>query len=341
MKTTRHPFVSVLMSVYNDAKYLPGAVDSILGQVFGDFEFVVIDDGSTDGSRAILERYCDPRLVLVRQEHEGLVRSLNRGLSVASGRYVARQDADDISLPSRLLKQVAFLEAHPDVALVGSAVDLIDDDMRVLRRHVYPTEHLELCSLLDKVVNPLPHSTIMFRRDVVAGLGGYDERFTRAEDYALYLRLVERFSISSIPEVLVCLRYRLNSTIFGGDQAEALRSAVLARALAAIRRSHPDGLGADALARPEFLHRFERWFQASTLPRRFMAGKYRRAAEIRWARRDYAGALLLLARALGLDPAWPVKRLLQRGPGFWDSSSACQVLELVETCGGTGARSVE
>jgi glycosyltransferase involved in cell wall biosynthesis len=325
--------VTVLMSVYNDAEYLSDAIDSVLGQSFEDFEFIVVDDGSTDGSGDVVAGYRDPRLVVVRQAHRGLVGALNRGLSMARGRYVARQDADDVSLRDRLLKQAAFLDAHGDIALVGSAVGLIDEGGRLLREQAYPEEHSELCGLLEQVINPLPHSTVMFRRDAVIALGGYDERFPKAQDYALYLRLTEEFRVASIPEMLVLLRTRPDSVTFTDDQGDQLRSALLARSLALVRRLQPEGAGGDPVAWAEFAERFERWFRRSALPRRFAAGKHRRAAEAYWQHARMR-SLALLWRALWLDPWWPARQLLGRQTKFWSPSLARQVLELAKACGG-------
>ncbi|HKQ33129.1 MAG TPA: glycosyltransferase family A protein, partial [Thermodesulfobacteriota bacterium] len=115
------PKVTVLMTVYNGEKFLNEAIDGILNQTFRDFEFLIINDGSTDGSREIIKSYKDPRINLVDNESNiGLTASLNRGLSLAGGEYIARQDADDISLPERLEKQISILERNPDIALLGS-----------------------------------------------------------------------------------------------------------------------------------------------------------------------------------------------------------------------------
>ncbi len=125
------PRVSVLMSVYNGERFLRDSVESILGQTFTDFEFLILDDGSTDSTCEILEEYAnkDARIVLVRNDRNlGLTRSLNKGLRLVRGEYLARQDADDISLPKRLEMQVKFLDAHPEVGVVGSALEIIDEN---------------------------------------------------------------------------------------------------------------------------------------------------------------------------------------------------------------------
>ena len=119
------PKISVVMAVYNGEKYLREAIDSILNQTFKDFEFIIVNDGSTDRTREILESFIDPRIVLIHQEHMGLTKSLNRGIALAKGKYIARQDADDISMAERLEKQFNFLESHENVALLGTAGHII------------------------------------------------------------------------------------------------------------------------------------------------------------------------------------------------------------------------
>ena len=118
MKANHRPCVSVVMSVYNCAKYIQGSIESIIKQTFTDWEFVIIDDGSNDGTSMLLERFCnDPRIKVIRQDNLGLTKSLNIGLKIAQGKYIARQDADDVSFPARIAKQVDFLDSKPDFGL--------------------------------------------------------------------------------------------------------------------------------------------------------------------------------------------------------------------------------
>ncbi len=199
------PKVSVVMSVYNGEKYLREAVDSILGQTFRDFEFIIVDDGSTDNTWAILQSYDDPRVILVRNEENiGLTKSLNKGLAIAQGEYIARMDADDVSLPERLEKQVAYLDEHPEVGLIGTSVEIIGKEgerLAVLRRPMDPP--LITWSLLFD--NCLVHSTVMYRRSLVEKLGGYNPgRY--AQDYDLWSRMSFRTQIAKLPEVLISWR---------------------------------------------------------------------------------------------------------------------------------------
>ena len=138
------PVISILMSVYNGEKYLHAAVDSILKQTFKDFEFIIINDGSIDRSREILESYQDERIVLIHQENKGLTRALNKGLSLAKGEFIARMDADDSCKPERLEKQVAFLRENPGIVLLGSNCFNIDGDGDIIGQIDLPTGGVQI-----------------------------------------------------------------------------------------------------------------------------------------------------------------------------------------------------
>src|SRR5579872_3380983 len=160
------PTVSVVLSVRNGGSDLPVAVDTILKQSFADFELIAINNGSTDGTRAFLDGIADPRVRVFHQEDKGLAAALNRGISLARGRYVARQDHDDLADPSRIAKQVAFLDAHPDHALVGTSAEIWVGDRPSGRFHDHPTEDdiLRFDLLFD---NPFVHSSMMIRKSAL------------------------------------------------------------------------------------------------------------------------------------------------------------------------------
>jgi glycosyltransferase involved in cell wall biosynthesis len=201
------PRVSVVMAVYNGERYLREAVDSILGQTFQDFEFIIVEDGSADATPAILDGYTDPRLVRLRnQGNLGLTRSLNRGLATARGEYIARMDADDVSLPERLECQVAYLEAHPGVGLVAAGFIFMDQaggDKLVSWPH---TDQQRLREALIQE-NRFCHGVVMLRRACVESVGGYREVFRYAQDYDLWLRILERYEVACLDKLLY--RYRV------------------------------------------------------------------------------------------------------------------------------------
>src|SRR5262249_26568566 len=137
-----------IMSVFNGEPFLQAALESIFRQTFSDFEFIIIDDGSTDRSATIIDAYCDQRVILVRQKNRGIATSLNLGLSIAHGEYIARQDADDISHPERFGLQLEFLDAHPNVAVLGTAGLLIDSEGRRFSSFLPFTRHQQLVAEL-------------------------------------------------------------------------------------------------------------------------------------------------------------------------------------------------
>jgi hypothetical protein len=203
------PKVTVLMAVHNGGADLARAVDSVLAQTFRDFELLVVDDGSTDGSAATIESYGDDRVRLLRNDGNiGQVPSLNRGLAKARGEYVARLDHDDLCLPSRLERQVAVLEAERAVALVGTWLDVYDESDRLyakLRGRISDFVEFVFAILVDEY--PFGHPSLMYRREVVEALGGYDASLAPSEDKDLYRRLaLERHDARVVPEPLVHYR---------------------------------------------------------------------------------------------------------------------------------------
>jgi glycosyltransferase involved in cell wall biosynthesis len=204
----RPPRVTVLLPVHNDRRFVGRAVASILAQTFRDFELVVLNDASTDGSMDVVEGFRDARLRIVRNASNiGLARTLNVGLAAAEGELVARMDADDISEPTRFERQVAFLDANPAVALVGTWARWIDEDDRPFTTIRFPTDAAEIeRSLLEE--NCIFHPSVMFRRRPIQALGGYSIATPLSQDYDLWLRLSERHALANLPEFLV--RYRIH-----------------------------------------------------------------------------------------------------------------------------------
>jgi glycosyltransferase involved in cell wall biosynthesis len=198
--------VTVLMSVYNDQGYLGEAVQSILSQTFRDFEFLIIDDGSTKPIESLLEAYPDNRIVCIRQSNMGLTRSLNRGLSLATGEYIARMDADDVSLPQRLKAQVMALDADPTLDMVGAFFDVVDQDGTVMDRKELITDPIYRLWRL-QFHNNYGHGTMMLRKKSVMAAGMYDESLSYAQDYDLWCRLSTATNTAIIPDVLY--RYRM------------------------------------------------------------------------------------------------------------------------------------
>lgn len=234
------PKVAVVMAVYNGERYLQEAVESILKQTFADFEFLVVDDGSTDRTPAILQEFAerDTRIrVLQNAENLGLTKSLNRGIRASQGEYIARMDADDISHPDRFKRQIVFLHEHPGHGLVGSWYVKIDEQGRELWREELPTEDQELRKNLI-VRNPLPHASLMMRRQALERVGLYDERWQVSQDYELLFRLSHEYEIGAVPEVLFFSRTSRVS-VTSTRNREQILAALRARAAAIQRRQYP------------------------------------------------------------------------------------------------------
>ena len=201
------PLVTVLMSVYNEEDFLAEAVESILGQTFKDFEFLIVNDGSKDKSSEIAGKFAqtDRRIRLIEQENKGLVASLNRGLEEARGTLIARIDADDIAYPDRLEKQVAHMSKNPEVIASGSAITLIDAQGQIIRQIEYPVTTDEVRKQMIEG-SKLAHPAVMMRRAVVLEVGAYREACRHAEDYDLWLRLLEIGEIDNLDEPLLYYR---------------------------------------------------------------------------------------------------------------------------------------
>lgn len=206
------PKVTVLMPVYNGERYLREAIDSILSQTFQDFEFLIINDGSTDSTREIICYYDDPRIRLLDNEcNLGLTRSLNKGLKLAEGEFIARQDGDDISEPERLAKQVAFLDTQPEVALVGTFYKMIDDRGNLIGKEKKPTNYTQICWDLLFCCTFI-HTSVMFRKSTIQEqIGFYNEAVIYAQDYDLWCRIARSLKVVNISEYLVKLRLNPSS----------------------------------------------------------------------------------------------------------------------------------
>jgi len=208
------PFVSVLMPVYNAEPYLREALDSLLAQTYPAFEIVAIDDASTDGGGAVLAEYAarDPRLRVFRQpENLGIVAARNRAFRElsADAKYCAIFDSDDVALPDRLERQVAFLEEHPAHAIVGGHTQIIDEHSNVIGVRRYPTDYRDICRTITRN-NPFAQPTVMLRRSLLDTAAPYDPAYPRCQDYDLWLRLAARYPVANLDRALV--RYRVSAT---------------------------------------------------------------------------------------------------------------------------------
>jgi glycosyltransferase involved in cell wall biosynthesis len=231
------PAVSILMGVRDGARWLRDAVESVWAQTCGDLELIVVDDGSTDATPDLLASFRDPRLRVERQLRAGLARALNRSLGLARGPLIARLDADDLALPERIARQRAFLDAHPEVGVLGTGAREVDADGRELRTIRPPQDDRAIRRALIRR-NPFVHSSMMMRRALVEQVGGYDPSFPVAQDYDLWLRLSGVTRMANLPEPLVVRRLVPGRVTLERDSAR-LRAEARARWRAARRGVYP------------------------------------------------------------------------------------------------------
>jgi glycosyltransferase involved in cell wall biosynthesis len=211
------PRISVILPAYNAEAYIRESIESILAQTFTDFEFLIINNASTDRTVEIIESYKDPRIKLITNPTNlGLIGSLNVGLKAARGKYIARMDHDDRAEPTRFEKEYTYLESHPDIAIVGTWSNIMDSNGKFIRIHKNP--------LLNNVIkyelmfgNNLTHPSIMMRREIILKEGGYDPEWVNTEDYNLYSRIIRKYPLANIPEPL--LNYRVHGASLTGESA--------------------------------------------------------------------------------------------------------------------------
>lgn len=196
------------MPVYNCDKYVREAVESILNQTYQDFEFIIVNDGSTDKTLLILNKYAkqDSRVRIINQSNSGIVKALNTGLSKAKGKWVFRMDGDDISLPHRFAVQVETIKKSPSLVLLGGWCQQINSEGKLMKINKYPSKHNKLVKRLEKGLSFFPHASACFRRDTIFKIGGYRERFRHAEDIDLWLRFSNFGEIGCYPNVIIKLR---------------------------------------------------------------------------------------------------------------------------------------
>jgi glycosyltransferase involved in cell wall biosynthesis len=211
------PIISILLPVYNAEQYLKEAIESLLGQTFRDFELLIINDGSTDNSESVIQSFTDPRIVYLKNKtNKGIVYTLNRGVKLANGKYIARMDADDISLPNRILKQFEWLERFHQTDVVGCHVSFIDEDGKATGEWQDDLESPTYRDIVRKMVweSCIAHSSVMMRSSTIKEYL-YKENQRNTEDYDLWLRLLaDGIKIQKVPEKL--LLYRVHEASITG-----------------------------------------------------------------------------------------------------------------------------
>ena len=233
---SKSPYISIVMSAYNDENLVSDSIVSMLRQTVSDFEFIIIDDGSQDQTADFISELArqDQRIRFCPRPHEGLVSALNVGCRLANSEYIARIDSDDIALPDRLALQIRHLENNPEIALLGGATECIDLEGFPHFTMRWPSikQNLHDYLLLDCYV---AHTTVMFRKSVFLEIGGYREAYLHAEDYDLFLRFSDKHLIDNLEPVLC--RYRMHSGQVSSTQLEQqVISGIAARLATRARR---------------------------------------------------------------------------------------------------------
>jgi Glycosyl transferase family 2 len=339
------PRVTVLMPAFNSAAYVDAAIRSILSQTFTDFELLIVDDGSTDGTREKVAAWTDHRIRVVRNESNiGLTRSLNRGLALARGAFVARHDADDVSHPERLARQVEHLDSHDAVAVVGAQVRYIGSDGRRIGAAPWPKSTSPLAIRWQLLFDsPFVHTAVMFRHAIVWGdLRGYDETFATSQDYELWSRMAAAgHQMRNLRDVLVDFRTHSTSVSasYSLEGIQKLHGVLLGNLVAqlgssAVPRDWPDcwirannpsafpdtpGLAGAVLNAAEAIRsRFAAAYPAAAGDaeiRRHLAATYLRVATLA-AGNERSASLVPLARALRLDAPLTVRSLPRYAGAF-------------------------
>lgn len=206
------PRLTVLMPVYNTELYLREAIDSILEQTYTDFEFLIINDGSTDNSEEIIRSYTDERIRLISQNNGGVSTALNNGLQLARGEYIARMDADDKCMVTRLAEQMDFLLKHPEYVLIGSDAEYMDKDGQFVF-HYSNTGHSneEINNRVDWITCPFLHSAVIYKRDAVIAVGGYNNNAYLFEDHFLWIQLIKIGKVANLRKALISVRLNPSS----------------------------------------------------------------------------------------------------------------------------------
>jgi glycosyltransferase involved in cell wall biosynthesis len=216
------PSISVVLSVFNGEAYLQNAIESILSQTFTDFEFIIVNDGSTDKTVSIIESFRDRRIKLLDQKNTGLATALNNGISLTNSPYIARMDADDISMPDRLRLQYNYMLQNKDCVVCGTWAHIIDQEGNFVytKKTIVNNEQIKIFLLKGQSKNlpntPFLHSSVMFKVDAFKQIGGYTEYMRRAQDVVLFNKMLNLGSFHNLPIPL--LEYRVVPTAIGGNK---------------------------------------------------------------------------------------------------------------------------
>lgn len=313
------PRVTVLMPAYNAGKYIAEAIQSVLDQDFSDFELLIVDDGSSDDTRQVIARFPDTRIRLLEQENRGISASLNAGLQASRGYYIARFDADDICLPQRLGRQVAFLDANPSYVLVGSDAEyILENGEHLFNFRCMAFSHTEI---QEKLYHSCPfiHSSVMYRKKEVLEAGGYSLLAHNFEDYLLWVKLIQAGRFQNLPETLIKVRFNPSSVTID-EKWRGRRFRGLKREI--IRRgdiTEAEGAVLQTIIRNQETRRIKEGSYHALCGKKFLADNYQ-PAKARWhvlraiQIHPFRWDNFAMLAASFLPPKW-IKWLHERSPG--------------------------
>ena len=297
------PLVTVITTFYNAEQTIEAAVESVLSQTFEDFEYILIDDGSSDRSNSIIKTFKDSRIRLIGPERLGRVKSLNLALENAKGDYICILDADDISYRERIEKQLAVFKENENLALVFGNASLIDEDSNVVGKTLFPIDHDSVeKSLLS--LNPFPHSSVMFNREIILSIGGYNEKCLKSIDFNLYIELlINKKMLLGISEPLIYLRESPNTWGKSDDSATQIFFGILALlSLYFFRKTGKNILRSSDHEWQEILSAYTNWFRMKRFKDKSNAKKTFYASRYSRKRGEILRAIKFLFISLSTDP---------------------------------------
>lgn len=237
----KQPDITVLMPVYNAGKYLAEAIDSVLSQTQSNFEFLIINDGSTDNTEELIRSYTDPRIRLINQSNGGVSAALNTGLVHARGEFIARFDGDDVCYPTRLAKQYDFMQRNPEYILIGSDGDYMNEEGEFLFTYRNTGHTNEEIQARIHVYCPFIHSSVFYRKAPVLEAGGYEVNARSFEDYFLWKQLIKKGKVCNFVEPLIKVRFNASSVTVDEKDMDPLFTQLKAKALETGRISQEEG----------------------------------------------------------------------------------------------------
>lgn len=305
--------VSVIMTVFNGENFLRNAIESILAQTYRDFEFIIINDGSTDNSERIINEYADKDVRIKEFSHKnmGMGASLNKGIDIASTDWVIRMDADDIALPNRLERQLSFIENNPDIAVAATLIYYINDQGKLLAKNSskWTTRKAVMDTVKANDIIGITHPSTIFKKDVVQQVGGYRPDYWPADDIDLWNRILERgYMILVQPEYLLKYRLHTSSISFKGARLARRKLAWLKYSLKL--RSE----GKDEPTWQEFLHIYmtQPLWRRLNQERKDMAKVLYKASVLNLFRKKYHFFLCNMTASMVLQPRFAISQILSK-----------------------------